>query len=107
MAEAERISAGRIETWSDGDVRRIEGEPPIAIYYEGGEFHATADWCTHDKASLADGWFEGGIVECPWHMAKFCIRTGKALSAPASVDLQCFEIEVADGEVFVMRVAEP
>lgn len=103
MAETGRISAGRVEGWAHGDVRRLEGEPPIAVYYEGGEFHATADWCTHDKASLADGWFEDGVVECPWHMAKFCIRTGKALTAPACVDLQCFQVEVVDGEVFVTR----
>lgn len=106
MAE-ERISAGRIEDWSDGDIRRIEGEDPIAVYNDGGTFYATADWCTHDRASLADGYFEDGIVECPWHWAKFCVRTGKALSAPASVDLQCYAVTVEDGEVFVTRKAAP
>lgn len=105
MAE-ERVSAGLVEGWDDGEVRRIEGETPIAVYKDGDAFYATADWCTHDRASLADGWFEDGVVECPWHMAKFCVRTGRALSAPASIDLQCFAVEVDNGEVFVRREAQ-
>lgn len=103
MAEAGRVSAGPVEGWADGDIRRIEGEPPIAVYRDGDAFYATADWCTHDRASLADGWFEDGVVECPWHMAKFCVRSGKALTAPATVDLQCFTVEVEAGEVIVQR----
>lgn len=98
-----RFSAGRTEDWPDGEIRRFETEPPIAVYNNGGEFFATADWCTHDRASLADGWFEDGVVECPWHFAKFCVRTGKALTAPASVDLECFAVTVEDGEVFVTQ----
>lgn len=101
VTEAVRISAGRVEDWPVGDIRRIEGEQPVAVYNDDGFFRATADWCTHDRASLADGWFENGVVECPWHSAKFCVRTGRALSAPASVDLQCFEVAVEDGEVIV------
>lgn len=101
-----RVSAGRVDDWPDGDIRRIEGEPPIAVYNDGGAFYATADWCTHDRASLAEGWFDEGVVECPWHMAKFCVRTGKALTAPASVDLECFGVTIEDGEVFVVRKAE-
>lgn len=103
MADDGRISAGPVDGWDDGDIRRIEGEPPIAVYNDGGSFYATADWCTHDRASLAEGWLEDGVVECPWHMARFCVRTGKALTAPASVDLQCFRAWVEDGEVFVAR----
>lgn len=98
-----RVSAGRVDDWPDGDIRRIEGEPPIAVCNDGGTFYATADWCTHDRASLAEGWVEDGAIVCPWHMAKFCLRTGAALSAPAFVAIKCFRVTVEDGEVFVIR----
>lgn len=103
MADVERILAGPVDGWADGDALRIEGEPPVAVYRDGDAFYATADWCTHDRASLAEGWFDKGIVECPWHMAQFCVRTGKALSAPATVDLQIFEVLIEDGQVYVLR----
>ena len=52
-----------------------------------GEYYAIDDTCTHDKYSLADGYIDDDVVECALHMAKFSIRTGKALSLPATRDL--------------------
>lgn len=101
MPAAGRVFAGRVEDWLAGDVRRLDTEPPVAVYNDNGAFFATSDWCSHDRASLADGWFEDGVIECPWHMAKFCVRTGRVLSAPASADLPCFAVVIENGEVFV------
>lgn len=95
------VSLGKVDGWAEDEVRRVEGDDPIAVYNSGGEFFATSDWCSHDKASLAEGWLEDGVIECPWHLAKFCIKTGKALSSPAKVDLKCFKVFVENGEVFV------
>ena len=47
------------------------------------------------------------MIECPWHMAKFCVRTGQVLSAPASEDIPCFSVVVEDGEVFVELDGSP
>lgn len=42
-----------------------------------GELYAIDDTCTHQDASLADGWLEGCEVECPLHSAIFDLRTGE------------------------------
>lgn len=75
--------------------------PPIAVFNVDGDFYAVDDTCTHDKYSLADGYITGDIVECPLHMAKFSIRTGKVLSLPATRDLGGYEVKVEEEVVLV------
>lgn len=82
------------------------GEREIALYHlSGGEFRATDNVCTHEYAQLSDGWLENGEIECPLHAARFDVRTGKAICAPADVDLPVFEVRV-DGTDLMVRVPE-
>src|SRR3712207_7511553 len=37
---------------------------------DDGEIFAIDDTCTHQDASLADGWLEGCEVECPLHASR-------------------------------------
>ena len=54
------------------------GDKEIAVYHlEGGEFHATANVCSHEYALLTDGWLENGCkvrVGLTAH-ASFCVDT--------------------------------
>ncbi len=48
-----------------GEVLRLDLKPPVAVFHtEDGEVFAVDDTCTHQKASLAEGWLEGCEVEC-------------------------------------------
>ena len=51
------------------------------------------------------GDLEGHTVICPRHGARFDIRTGKALSPPASVDLAVHEVRI-EGDDVLVRVSE-
>lgn len=78
----------------------IEGQQ-IALYLlEDGVF-ATSNICTHAYACMSDGYLEDGIIECPIHAGRFDVRTGKALGAPVTVDLETFEAKVEDDAIFV------
>jgi nitrite reductase/ring-hydroxylating ferredoxin subunit len=80
------------------------GDKEIALYHlPGGEFRATDNICTHEYAQLTDGWLEDGCIECPLHAARFDIRSGKALCAPADVDLKVFEVK-AEGDDLLIKV---
>lgn len=61
----------------------IDGYPPLAVFNVEDGYFVINDTCSHGEASLCDGEIEGGQVECPWHNAKFCIKTGEALTFPA------------------------
>jgi phenylpropionate dioxygenase-like ring-hydroxylating dioxygenase large terminal subunit/NADPH-dependent 2,4-dienoyl-CoA reductase/sulfur reductase-like enzyme len=74
---------------------------PVALYRLKDKVYATHGVCTHALALLAEGFVEGGKVECPLHQGMFDIRTGKALCAPLTKDLQTFAVKVEDDDVFV------
>ncbi|MCX7968828.1 MAG: non-heme iron oxygenase ferredoxin subunit [Armatimonadetes bacterium] len=76
---------------------------PIAVFRVGeDEFYAIEDTCTHDEASLAEGWFaDQYLIECPRHGARFDIRTGKAVRMPAVYPVKTFAVKIEGDEVFV------
>lgn len=84
-----------------GGVVRVEVPEPIAVFNVEGELLAVGDTCTHEEASLSEGWREGTVIECPYHMARFCLRTGKPLCLPATEALATYRVVVADGVVWV------
>ncbi|MCG5220913.1 bifunctional 3-phenylpropionate/cinnamic acid dioxygenase ferredoxin subunit [Streptosporangium sp. KLBMP 9127] len=74
---------------------------------DDGEFYALDDTCTHEEASLAEGWIENGQVECPLHAARFCLRTGAALCLPATRHIRRHQVEVRDGEIWLLPDMAP
>lgn len=84
-----------------GSSLRVEPDslPPLAVFNLDGEFFVIHDTCTHGDASLCDGEIEDGEVECPWHNAKFCIKTGKGLTFPAVEAQKTYLTRVVDGHV--------
>ena len=49
---------------------------PLAVFNAGGELFAIDDTCTHQDASLSDGWLEGCLIGCPLHASSFDLRSG-------------------------------
>src|ERR1700752_3950361 len=90
----------RISELGPGDVRRIDN-PPIAVFNVEGALLASSDICTHAEASLSEGHVDGQTVECPLHGACFDLRTGEALTPPATEPVQTFAVVLQDDDVFV------
>jgi 3-phenylpropionate/trans-cinnamate dioxygenase ferredoxin subunit len=89
-----------------GEALRFDGPEtagvPIAIFHtEDGEFFAVDDTCTHQDASLADGWLEGCEVECPLHASRFDLRTGAVDAPPAKRPIRTHAVTVSADTVFV------
>ncbi len=79
----------------------------VAVFRdEDGTFYALDDTCSHQEASLADGFIEDGQVECPLHAAQFCLRTGNALCLPATQPVATHRVEVR-GEDVVLFPGQP
>ncbi|MCJ7658276.1 MAG: non-heme iron oxygenase ferredoxin subunit [Anaerolineales bacterium] len=76
----------------------IDGRP-IVVFNIAGELFAISDLCTHDDGPLGDGVVQGHEVSCPRHGANFDVRTGKALTLPAIVDIPTYPLRVINGRV--------
>jgi 3-phenylpropionate/trans-cinnamate dioxygenase ferredoxin component len=88
-----------------GEAVRIDGDVPIAVFNADGTLYAIDDTCTHQDASLADGWLEGCQVECPLHAACFDLRTGMPSGPPARKPVRTHDVVVVDGHIYVTVVA--
>ncbi len=77
------------------------GDRLVAIFHVAGEFFALDDLCTHDGGPLAEGELEDHTIRCPRHGALFDLRTGAALTMPATRPTPAHEARVEGGEVLV------
>ncbi len=94
--------AGMADDFEDEDVEQVKVGPlAIAVYRAKGQFYATQDLCTHERAFLSDGIVIDCVVECPFHQGRFDVRTGKALGAPVIVPIKTYPVKVADGRIYV------
>jgi 3-phenylpropionate/trans-cinnamate dioxygenase ferredoxin subunit len=86
----------------NGDRLFVEiGGIPIVVFNIAGQYFAIGDICTHDEGPLGDGLLDQHSVVCPRHGAEFDVRTGKALSMPAVVDIPAYPVKVENGNIFV------
>ncbi|GHJ47370.1 putative ferredoxin subunit of phenylpropionate dioxygenase [Catellatospora sp. TT07R-123] len=90
----------------DGEARLVPAKltgwrDDIALFHDGDGFFALDDTCTHEQASLAEGWVENGEVECPAHQSRFDLRTGKVTCLPATRDTCPHRVEARDGDLWL------
>lgn len=76
-------------------------EQLVALFHVEGKFYALDDVCTHDGGPLAEGTLCGYEIACPRHGAKFDVRTGAALTMPATQPTRAHETKVEGDQVFV------
>jgi 3-phenylpropionate/trans-cinnamate dioxygenase ferredoxin component len=92
----------------EGAVVRLEGAVPIAVFNLAGDYYAIDDTCTHQDASLADGYLEDDCtVECPLHASCFDLRTGQPSGPPAKEPVRTHTVVVRDGTIFVIPSQRP
>jgi 3-phenylpropionate/trans-cinnamate dioxygenase ferredoxin component len=89
-----------------GEAMVVDGSVPIAVFNVDGDLYAIDDTCTHQDASLADGWVEGCFVECPLHSSQFDLRTGDPHAPPATNPVRTHAVRIRDGHVYVVESAE-
>jgi NADPH-dependent 2,4-dienoyl-CoA reductase/sulfur reductase-like enzyme/nitrite reductase/ring-hydroxylating ferredoxin subunit len=79
----------------------------VLLARQGDEFFAIGATCSHYSGPLAEGLMAGDTVRCPWHHARFSLRTGEAIGAPAFNALPCWRVEKSDDKVFVRERTAP
>ena len=98
--------ACRVGELADGEGKTVSvGGKLVAVFREGGRYHAIDDVCPHMGASLAGGHVEGGVVTCPWHAWRFRLADGAWADNPR-LKIGCYPVRVEGDEVQVQVPAK-
>jgi 3-phenylpropionate/trans-cinnamate dioxygenase ferredoxin subunit len=93
--QVEFVEIAPVAELPDGERLFIEAAGrSIVIFNLAGKFYAIGDVCSHDSGPVGDGEIEEHEIICPRHGARFDIRTGKATSLPAVVDIPSYPVRV-------------
>ena len=99
-SKLEYIEIAPTDQIPDGERLFVElGGKSIVLFNLAGKLFAIGDVCSHDNGPVGDGEIEENEIICPRHGARFDIRTGKATSLPAIVDIPAYPVRVVGGMV--------
>ena len=95
------VKVGNTSEFQDLEAGRLvdAGGQAIAIFDLGGNYYAIENTCPHRGGPLAEGEMDGEEVICPWHGARFNIKTGATLSPPAQRGVKSFPVRVTGDDV--------
>ncbi len=104
------LKAGvRLSEVADGGMLagHVDGEA-VLLARQGDEVFAIGASCTHYGGPLAEGLFDGKCVRCPWHHARFDVRSGDAVGAPALNPVAAWQVERRREQIVVAKkIATP
>ena len=87
-----------------GQMKTVEFEgETVCIVNAGGKFYAINNVCTHEGGPLAEGTLNEFEVECPWHGARFDVRTGEVKSPPAESPVSTYEIKIDQDDIWIRK----
>jgi apoptosis-inducing factor 3 len=72
----------------------------------GQQVFAIGATCIHYSGPLAEGLVVGDTIRCPWHHARFDLRTGAAIGAPALSPVSCYTVQREGNKIKVGKKCE-
>lgn len=102
MTEFRLCSIGDLP--EDGSPTRHEvGGRTLAVVRIDDDIYVLGDTCTHAEVSLSGGEVDVDTLElmCPKHGASFCLRTGDALTLPATRPTPTYAVRREGDDVMV------
>jgi len=102
MIDQEFMPACALGELKPGQPRTVEIEDRFVVLVRiDGDVYCIDDVCTHDGGTLGDGTLDDHCLACPRHGAKFDVRTGQAVTMPATEATGSHEVKIIDSIVYV------
>ena len=99
---ADFVKVAKTNEIEPGQARLVDVQGKrIALFNIDGTFFALDSTCTHKGGPLAEGEISGHEVTCPWHGARFDVRTGKVVGPPAQQAVARYGVRVTESDIEV------
>ncbi len=92
--------------------RVIAAGVPVVLLRQGLQLYAISATCPHAGGPLDEGTLQEDVgalapaLECPWHGSRFCLRDGRVLTGPATVNAPRYDVRVRNGQVELKRIGD-
>ncbi len=98
-----KVVVGKTSEVQDGKLMHITaGGKEIVVTKLDGNYYAMDNVCAHAGADLHEGELNNNELTCPWHGAKWDIKTGNLISFPQKLKpLQSHEISIEKDTLYV------
>lgn len=98
-----KVVVGKTSEVKDGKLMHITaGGKEIVVTKLDGNYYGVDNVCTHAGADLHEGELNNNELTCPWHGAKWDIKTGKLISFPQKLKpLQSYKISIDNDTVYI------
>ena len=103
MGTRERLCA--LSDLEPGAARRFDiGDRRLAVVRIDDDVYVVGDRCTHQDISLSEGdvLVEERQIECWKHGSAFSLETGEPSSLPATKATPVYEVDLVEGDVWVV-----
>lgn len=93
----------KIENFSEGQMKNVTlGGKEILVTMIKGNYYAINNICSHAGAELHEGTLKGNELTCPWHGAKWDLKTGNLIWFPQKLSAQeTYKVLVEDQNVYI------
>ena len=92
LSEFEDLEAGKLV--------EVSGQS-VAVFNIAGRYYAIENTCPHRGGPLAEGMMAGEEIICPWHGARFDVKTGEVMGPPAQQGVKSFPVRVNGSDLEV------
>ena len=98
-----KVVVGKTSEIEEGKLVHITaGGKELVVTKLEGNYYAIDDICTHAGAELHEGELNNSELTCPWHGAKWDIKTGSLISFPQKLKpLQSHKISIENNTLFI------
>ena len=93
-----------VDDVAPGSAKRVDVDGHrLCVVRIDDDWYALGDECSHADYSLSEGdvWEDECEIECPKHGSTFSLRTGEALTLPATRPVPVYDVQVDGDDVKV------
>jgi nitrite reductase/ring-hydroxylating ferredoxin subunit len=71
----------------------------FVLIYQSQKFYLLDNLCPHKAADLCDGHLQDEEISCPWHKARFDIKSGIGLTPLAGKGVKSWPLMIKNGQL--------
>ncbi|EUD65237.1 hypothetical protein C922_04366 [Plasmodium inui San Antonio 1] len=99
----EKVHLAKKDQLKNGEMKeiRIRGEKDtVLLVHVNDKYYCMGPKCPHYSAPLKTGVLTKDYVTCPWHDAKFDLKTGECINGPSFDDIPRYEVVVEGNDIY-------